>query len=201
MSRNRKPWPIKWIVLAIVLFIGPYTYLTLHYRKPGHAYEPYHDMKERANTLRLLNAGFQRVTVQAERPSDPVNIGHPAAISPAPGGLPPALHDTLLDLPHLPDTIGRVTAGATGNALLAYPIAFTCTSPDTGEQLGGAQIYIRGEQIYITPDFEHLGGDLRARSPESVVLITIAAGVLKPGHYHVTLLGATASKAWTLQVH
>jgi hypothetical protein len=201
MSRQRKPWPIKWIVLAIALFIGPYTYIMLHYRKPGRAYEPYHDMKERANTMRLLNAGFHRVTVEARRPSDPVRIANPAPVSSAPGGLPAALRDPLVEIPNLPTTIGRVVAGATANALLAYPIEFTCTSPDNQEQLGGAQIYLRGAQIYITPDFEHLGGDLRARSPDSVVLLTIAAGTVKPGRYHVILIGEKSSKAWTLQVH
>ncbi|MBI4622331.1 MAG: hypothetical protein HY736_03790 [Verrucomicrobia bacterium] len=31
--KDRQPWPMKWIALAILLVIVPYTFLTLHYRK------------------------------------------------------------------------------------------------------------------------------------------------------------------------
>jgi hypothetical protein len=54
---ERKLWPMKWIVVAIVAVIVPYTFLTLRYRRPGKAFEPYADMKDRANTMRLLSAG------------------------------------------------------------------------------------------------------------------------------------------------
>src|SRR5438105_3708911 len=59
--KHHEPWPMKWIALAILLFIVPYTYLTLHFRKPGKAFEPYADLSKRANTARLLSAGYQRI--------------------------------------------------------------------------------------------------------------------------------------------
>ena len=59
---------MKWIVLAILLSLGAYTWLTLHYRKVNPAFAPYGDMKDRANTHRLLAAGFQRITLRVERP-------------------------------------------------------------------------------------------------------------------------------------
>ena len=62
---------MKWIVLTIALVIVPYTFLTLHYRKPGPAYRPYQDAQERANVVRLLSAGYQRITLPAQRPADP----------------------------------------------------------------------------------------------------------------------------------
>ena len=39
------------------------------------------------------------------------------------------------------------------------------------------------------------------RSRESLVALTIPAGVLKPGRYRVTLAGKNSSRTWTLQVH
>ena len=36
----------------------PYTILTLRYRKPGPAFQPYEDMKNRTNVARLLSAWF-----------------------------------------------------------------------------------------------------------------------------------------------
>ena len=48
----RKPWPMKWIVASILVFIPIYTYLTLHYRRPGPAFNPYGDMRDRADVIR-----------------------------------------------------------------------------------------------------------------------------------------------------
>lgn len=199
-QRERKPWPMKWIVLAIVLCIIPYTYLTIHYRRQEKTFEPYHDMKDRANTLRLLNAGFQRVTLEADRPADPQRPANHAPTLPASGGLPAALSSTLVDQPLLPAEIVSVYAGPNASALMSYPIEFTCTLPDNKQQLSGAQLYVRHEEIYVTPDFEKLGGSLLARTRESTIRVTVPAGALKPGHYRVVLLGARASKSWTLDV-
>jgi hypothetical protein len=199
--REPRPWPLKWIALVILLVLVPYTILTLRYRKPGKAFEPYQDMRTRANVIRLLSAGYQRVALDAEVPADPVRIGATATVSPAAGGLPQALRDTLVERPLLPAEIGSVTASASSNSLFAYPIAFTCVMPDNKHQLGGAELYLRGDEIVVTPDFESLTGGLLARSREKPVLLTIPSGTLKPGKFRVTLVGERVSKTWTLQVH
>ena len=192
---------MKWVVLAIILVIVPYTFLTLHYRRPGKAFEPYHDMKDRANTMRLLSAGFQRVSLDAERPADPPRGLSPAATLPARGGLPDALDTTLVDKPLLPVDIATVSAAGTASAAFSYPIAFTCTLPDNQEQFAGAALYARGEQIYVVPALEKLAGGLMTRTRENLIRLTVPAGALKPGTYRVTLLGSRLSKAWDLQVH
>src|SRR6188768_1013190 len=110
MSRSRQPWSMKWIVLIILLIIGPYTFLRWHYRKPQEAFEPYHDIKDRANTMRLVSAGFQRVTLKAERPAEPARNSAPAGIQSAAGGLPSALATTLVDQPVLVSEILSVSA-------------------------------------------------------------------------------------------
>lgn len=198
--RSRQFWPMKWVVLAIVLVIVPYTFITLHYRKPGRAFEPYHDMKDRANTLRLLSAGFQRVTLEADRPADPARSLPSAPLFPAPGGLPAALDATLVEKPLLPDQILSVRAAATAGAAKPYPVELTCSLTDNKRQLGGAQLYVRSEEIVIVPAFEALAGGLLARTRESDIRLTVPAGTLKPGRYHVTLVGARVSKAWQLDV-
>ena len=35
----RKPWPMKWIIVAILVTIIPYTWITLAFRKPNPAHE------------------------------------------------------------------------------------------------------------------------------------------------------------------
>jgi len=199
-QRERQPWPMKWVAVAILAVIVPYTYLTLHYRRPEKAFEPYHDMKDRANTLRLLSAGFQRITLAAERPADPSRAGGSAPVSAAAGGVPGALHETLVEPPLLPAEIARVSAAPAANSLLAYPIDLTCSQPDNKQQLAGAQAYVREHEIWIAPEFERLAGNLLSRTRETTARLTFPPGALKPGRYRVTLLGANASKTWTLEV-
>lgn len=196
-----KPWPMKWVVLVIVICLGTYTFLTLHYRKRGPSFQPYEDMKTRAVTVRLLSAGFQRIAVSAERPADATAVPGGAAIAAAPGGLPAVLRETLIDQPVLPADYRRVAAAPRANPLLPYAIEFTCSVGDHHQQLAGAHAYVREDQIFLVPEYEKLGGDLLARSRDTVVLLTVPSGTLKPGTYQVSLLGSRASRTWPLQVH
>jgi len=201
---NRKPWPMKWVALAIIACLVPYTWLTLHYRKAGPAYQPYEDSKQRANVLRLLDAGYQRINVTAERPADPQFLVRamksPAAVNAAPGGLTEGLATALVELPQLPVSLGSVSASSEAVASRPYPIMFTCTLADQKHQLGGAQVFVRGESIVIVPQFEPLGGELTARTKESVVVITLPEGSIKPGRYMVTLAASQTSKQWPLEM-
>ena len=199
--KDRQPWPMKWIVVAIVAVIVPYTFLTLYYRRPGPAFRPYQDMQDRANVMRLLSAGYQRITLTAQRPADPVRLATAAAMSPAPGGVPAALRSTLVEQPLLPAEILSVSAAAATSATAAYPIQFTCTLPDNKEQLAGAELYVKGSEILITPDFERLTGSLLTRTRENVILLTVPPHALKAGRYQVTIVGHNLSRAWALQVH
>ena len=191
---------MKWVVVAIIAVIVPYTFLTLYYRKPGKAFEPYHDMQDRANTLRLLSAGFQRVSLAAARPADPIH-GATVPTTSAPGGVPDALRATLVITPLLPAEILSVSAAPSTPANASYAIPFTCTVPDNKEQLGGAELYLKGDEVWITPNFERLTGGLIARSRENLILLTVPPATLKPGHYRVTSPLNPASRTWTLQVH
>jgi hypothetical protein len=189
---------MKWIVLAIVLFIAGYTYLTLHFRKPGPEYRPYEDMRNRANTLRLLKAGYQRIQLAAERPAEP--LGRHNTTFPAPGGIPAPLKATIVAPPLLPSDILAANGAATAEAQQPYEIEFRCTVPDDKQQLAGAELYVKDDQIVVTPDFELLSQGLLTRSRDTLVLLTVPPGALKPGHYQVTLVGEHTSRVWTLDL-
>ena len=189
---------MKWIVLVILVFIAGYTYLTLHFRKTGPEYRPYEDMRNRANTLRLLQAGFQRIQLTAERPAEP--LGRQNTTFPAPGGIPEPLRTTIVATPLLPSDILAAYGAGTANAGEPYQIEFRCTVPDDKQQLSGAEMYVKGDQIVVTPDFELLTQGLLTRSRDTLVLLTVPAGALKPGHYQITLVGAQTSRAWTLEL-
>ena len=110
----RKPWPMKWIVASRSWCLSPiYTYLTLHYRRPGARVQ--FPTRTAARQGRRhpgsSKAGYQRVTLDASRPADEPS-GAPAATRPAPGGLPEDLRTTLIESPLLPLEVNSVTADA-----------------------------------------------------------------------------------------
>jgi hypothetical protein len=119
---NRKPWPMKWVALAILVMIVPYTILTIKYRKAEPAYQPYEDSKQRANVMRLLDAGYQRLNVTAERPADPQNIVRAmntlAEITTTAGGLTEGLTAALVEIPQLPASFSSVSASREAASLL-----------------------------------------------------------------------------------
>jgi hypothetical protein len=192
---------MKWIVLAILLCLVPYTFLTLRYRKPGPAFRPYEDLKNRANVSRLLAAGYRRIPLATERPADPMRPTATAPVSIAAGGLPAPLATTLVEPPLLPGTIDRVAAPAAAKASEPYVLRFSCTLPDHHRQPAGADLYVKDDQLVIAPDFEKIPGELLARTNDSIIQLTVPAGTLKAGNYRVTLVGQQSSRTWTLQVH
>ena len=191
---------MKWVALVILLILGPYTFLRWHYRKPNPAFQPYADIKNQANTQRLLSAGFQRVNLNVERPADPLRATSTATTTVAPGGLPASLSGTLVDAPILPTEILTVTAAPETNTMFAYPVDFTCAFADNKQQLSGAYLYIRDGQAVVVPNFERLTGDLLARTRETFVRVTVPAGTLKPGRYDISLIGERSSRAWSVVV-
>ncbi len=192
---------MKWVVLVIIVCLVVYTYLTLHYRRPDRAFRPYQDLRDRANVHRLIDAGYQRIALNADLPVDPVNPDSPVRTTAALGGLPSGLRATLVEQPELPAEIVSVAAAPTVNAMFAYPIGVKCTLPDNKQQLAGAELYVHGDELVVTPEFERLSGGLLARNRDRLIRLTVPAGALKPGSYHVTLVGTHSSRAWTLQVH
>ncbi len=189
---------MKWIVLAIVVFIGLYTYINLHFRKPGPAYQPYRDAQQRAS---LAQVGYQRVTLRVDLPADPKPLVPLAAVSAAIPGLPADLGSTLIVAPLLPTEIGAVSAAAVSEPVDAYRISFACTRGDAHQAIAGAALYMKGHDLFIVTDCERLAEGLTARSRAGVVILNVPTTAIPIGTYRVTLCGSVTSKSWTLQVH
>ena len=197
---------MKWIVLSIILFIAAYTFITLHFRKPGAAYQPYKDSKVRATVQRLEQAGYQRIAAAVSTPADPqrsaANLGRNIATTKATiSGLYGELAQSFTDKPTLPDSIGNVTAPASANVLMPYSFQFNCTLPDKKFIVADTYVCLKEEEIAVVTNLEPISGGLLSRSRECAVVLTLAPGTLKPGNYRVTLIGAQSSRQWTLQVH
>jgi len=197
---------MKWIVLAIILFIAVYTFITLNFRKPGPAYQPYKDTKERANVLRLESAGYKRIAATIEHPAEPAKSAAVLGRSVAPvkaalSGIYGELTKSFAEKPTLPASIGSVTAPSVTDAQKPYSFQYTCVLPDKKYIVADTYVCLKEGEIAIVTSLEPLSGSLLARSLESPVFLTLAPGTLSSGEYRVTLVGSQSSRQWTLQVH
>jgi hypothetical protein len=198
---------MRWVVLAILLCIVPYTVITLAWRKPGRAYEPYADGLNRATTSRLLDAGYARFTVPVSDGSLWAAQPGRATIAPAPAGIPVDLATALIEQPVLPDAIdaSQVSAAEThefgSEGPLTYHIQFLCPLPSDGITVAAADIYRREQAIIIVPVFGPEGENVQVNNGRSSVMLQLPRQILPPGTYTITIAGRTGGATWSVQVN
>jgi hypothetical protein len=199
-TEKRKPWPMGWIILAMVLFIAPYTFLTLHYRKPGPAYQPYQDAKEKTV---LARTGFTRISLPASQPASGLLVpvtATSAQVSAHPGGLTPELNQALGAAVSLPVSIDSTAAPAVCESGKTYPFSFGCNISDLHHALASTRLYVKANQVFIITDFESLVGGLSARSTHTVIALELPAAALEAGSYTFTVVGRTTSISWKVLI-
>ena len=192
---------MKWIVVAILACIVPYTWLTLQFRKENPSYQPYHDTKERAQVKRLIDAEIRRVHVDVEAAANAPRLpaGERAQTQSAPGRLPEQLREVLIDDPNLPISINDVTATAAAPAGTSYPIHFTVAQRDARERLTRVAAYLQDRTLTVVPLYqEHQGS--ASRTAEAGWQLTLPPGLLKSGSYEITLVGDRESRRWRVDL-
>ncbi len=199
---NRKPWPMKWIIVTILVTIIPYTWITLAYRKPNPAHEPYQDNKDRAQVLRLLEHEFSRIDLPVKLMVDPdVPPAETTDASAIAGGIPPLLSDLLIDKPPVPVDFPLVAAPSSALSGVPYVITVAFTQPDLDERVEETTLYRRHQELVLIIDYQPTPDGLQARRKEVTAQITIPANTLQPGEYRATLVGDRESRRWTFVVH
>lgn len=193
---------MRWVVAAILVFIIAYTWINLLYRKPGRAFEPAHDLAERAAARRLLKLGYRRIPVSLEFPASAPEAfaAGSAFVADAAGGPGAELKGALAELPALP---AHITAAAAPREVAAgadYRLYFRCAQSGLNMQISDAVLYHKGGRLSLLPDFEVIPGELLVRSNESGVLASFPVKGLAPGRYTLTVAGAIASKRWEFTV-
>ncbi len=118
---------------------------------------------------------FQQPATPRIRPTGPA-----ATVTATPGGLPTLLSETLFEIPLMPERVTRVTTTSTLRADAPYTLQFSCSVPDNKEQLSGAELNLREQELVLIPTFERVPGDLLTRSPESLVQIEIPPAPSNP---------------------
>jgi hypothetical protein len=197
-----KPWPMKWIVLAIVLFVAGYTVVNLFFRKPGRGYRPYQDAQDRATTARLLAADWHKVPVDLRRPVEkPAPADTPAAVSRGAVGLGLDFEPNFAEKPKLIASIDRVVAPAAVNRGESYGFFFTASLADLKGQLGELTLYQRERELILVPAIESLpGSQLMSRWNDSTYAAAFATSALAPGRYSVRLVARGPAATWSFTV-
>jgi hypothetical protein len=198
-----KPVALRWVVLAVVVFIAGYTFLRLHYAKRGRPYEPYENGRAATPSARLVALGYRMIPVQIERPTEPLPGARVtplrAEVVNALGGLPAEMAGNLAVPVDLPAFVTSVTAPRVAGAD-PYTLQFSCAQTDYRTQIRDVFLYRKDRRLFILPSFEKMIGQLLARSRECVVLASFPTQSLAPGLYTVTLCGDRTSMSWSFVV-
>lgn len=198
---QQKPWSMKWIVAAIVVFIAGYTFVNVYYRKPGPAFRPYEDMNKRATTARLLQAGWQKLPVEVTRPLAKPTATLAATASRAGQGLGTDLEAAFAERPSLFSSVDRVTAPESITRGQPYAVHFAATLQDQRLQLGRVEALLRGQEIVLVPALERLpGSNLLSRWKDADYCALVPTDRLAPGRYTVRLAAQGPALQWTVIV-
>lgn len=198
---NQKPWPMKWVVVAIVLFMGGYTVVNYFYRKPGPAFRPYEDMNQRATTARLLEAGWQKQSVELRRPTEKPAFGLAAKITRGDAGLGADLTSAFAAKPGLLSSIDRVTAPDEVRRGEMYRLYFSGKLRDQRLQVADAELLRRGNDLVLLPETEKIPGDaLLTRWPDGEFFAGVDTSKLEPGRYTMRILSEGPAAVWEFRV-
>ncbi len=197
-----KPWSMKWIVAAIVVFAVGYTAVNFYFRKPGKAYRPYQDAQDRATTARLLAAGWHKLPVDTRRPIEkPVTDDTPAQITRDWPGLGSDLTDKFAEKPKLLATIDKVIAPAAVSHGADYSLYFTASLTDLKAQVGELTLYYHGNDLVLIPTIEKLPGkELMSRWNDSTYTATFSTTSLPAGRYTMRIVAQGPAATWSFTV-
>jgi len=197
-----KPWPMKWIVLAIVVFMVGYTAVNFWFRKPGKPYRPYQDAQDRATTARLLAAGWHKIPLETRRPVEkPDPADTPVAVTRDWPGLGSDLTEKFAEKPKLLATIDRVIAPATVARGGDYSLTFTASLSDLKVQAGEFSLYQHGNELVLIPTVENLPGQqLMSRWNDSTYTATFSTAALPPGRYTARIVAQGPAATWIFTV-
>ena len=197
-----KPWSMKWIIVAIVIFVVGYTAVNFFYRKKGPAYRPYQDAQDRATTARLLAGGWHKIPIETRRPMEKPDLdGATATISHEIAGLGPDLEAKFAEKPRLLSSIDRVTAPASVAHGATCEVYFTATISKLNAQVGDLALYQHDHELVLVPSIENLPGKaLLSRWNDSTYYVSFSTANLAPGKYTMRIAAMAPAATWKFEV-
>ncbi len=196
-----KPWSMKWIVVAIIVFMAGYTWIEIRYRKPGRSYRPYQDAQDRATTVRLLDAGWQKITVEIRRPAETASVASTAVTHRDYLGVGPDLDSKFAEKPALLASIDKVVAPTSVLQGSYYSLYFTASLSDLKNQVGYLTLYRKDNELVLIPTIEPLPGkELMSRWPDANYWVGFPTNALPLGNYEMRIVAKGPASVWNFTV-
>lgn len=204
----KKPWPMKWIVLAIAVYVVGYTFVNISYRKPSEAaHEPFAEARERRmRSVQALTYGWTRVACEFTSPVADVTV--PAAEI-ASAALPQRLDrhlppELVLVVPHEPalhPARVQLTAPAglsTGDSLrvrLEFP--GDASVPAFGETLA----YFKDNHLFLFfQDDRHVAPESTPTTAASPLELVLPPATLTAGTWQASAFTASQTLTWSFTI-
>lgn len=195
----RKPWPMKWVAVVIVIGIAAYTWLTLEFRKTEAPNEPWTDTRGRQEIAKLAAAGWTKNEVPFEsvhefpEPRGNVSLGPPMPIV-------SLLRDQTLDPWHLPIEVSQSMAPTEWAAGQPYTVYLNLDLDTDRMQVGGLTVFRKGSHLILVPRWQPVPGELVPRSKKARGRVLFNAGDVPAGRYTVTVVAIKSCAMWELNV-
>jgi hypothetical protein len=198
---------MKWIVLVIVAYIAGYTFINIAYRRPGSAYEPAAEARERSlRTVQTTMNGWSRVAcgfTGMAFSSDTESAAVAAKPLPIPldRHLPPDLPMIMPGEPALHPAAITVTAPARHDA--SGPLHVRLDFPDgaTVPAFGEVLAYFKDHHLYLfIQDKRHVARDTQPIPAESPLHLVLPPTTLTAGTWQASVFTASQAFDWSFTV-
>ncbi|BET67450.1 hypothetical protein ASA1KI_23680 [Opitutales bacterium ASA1] len=210
-TKTRRPWPMTWIVVAIVGYIATYTFINVSYRKPEGGHEPWAEAEARAEAVKqegLLDWTRLRTTVAIAPADSPPVVETSASVSrtPTPGALEKALPiELVLVIPARPELAPApirlvASTAVSAEAPLRLRVAFAGTAP---VGLGELYAFTKDRELHLfLQDETRPARDVAPLSlaPGVEAHLDVPAGTLEAGSWQGILYCADSTLRWNFTV-
>lgn len=199
-SPERKPWPMSGVVIAIVICLAGYTYVRLKYAKEDHGHEPFAKAYARRESEKLKAAGWVRFDAQWERDVEVPPANAPMQFGDARAPLWEELFKASTENFHLPIDFTRVSAPA--RIAVAEPLVVNFEAEIDGARvrIHSFDVYHKAGDLVFVPRWEQIPSEMVPADLKSRGRITLPAGKLAAGKYHVRLQALKRSSEFDVEV-
>lgn len=209
ITAEKKPWPMPAVAAAIVVSLVLYTVMTLGFRKPGAAHEPYAEAMERQAELRETSMlEWTRFPVELRAANDesvPMSNARLATVTtqPTPHRLDKSLPvELVLVTPAQPSLYPGLAAVEAATAFTANETLEIDLHPgDQNRNFGEPWVFAKEHQLHVfIQDDGRLPKNLTPVPAADRMTLSLAPDTLAPGKWNATLYTGAETFSWTFAV-
>lgn len=209
ITAEKKPWPMSAVAAGIFVSLLLYTVMTLGFRKPGPAHEPYAEALEREAELKetsMLEWTRLPVELHATTESDRASSKSPLpsiTSQPTPRRLDKSLPvELVLVTPAQPSLYPRLTAvEAPASVAAGAALEIDVLPGDDRPALGEPWVFAKDKQLHVfIQDEGRLPKNVTPVVATDRLTLSLGADVLAPGEWTASLYTGAETFHWTFTV-